>query len=108
MLAWLVIISLIVLVPATIASRLLASQVYRYMAQHHPTVWKDLNTPSNSTQNSPFFSRRGSFLLKHQYKKLNDPILERKAYWAFIAFQVMLGSLIILTLSAFSYEFLVS
>lgn len=108
MLAWLVIGSLFVLVPATIASRLLASQVYRYVETHYPELWKELNTPSNPEKFSPFFSQRGSFLMKHQYKKLNDPVLDRKAKYALLAFQLMLGALIILVLSASSHEFLVS
>ena len=104
--AWLVIISFIVLVPATIASRIFANQVYRYIKQHYPELWTSINTPNSPAEYAPFFSKRGSFLLKHEYKRLKDKKLNLKAQWAILSFQIMLGSLVIMLLSALSYEFL--
>ncbi|MBK8452789.1 MAG: hypothetical protein WAQ53_08840 [Thiofilum sp.] len=106
MLAWLVMISVVVLVFSAVLSRVTANQVYRYVEKHYSELWQTINTPTTPAQHSPFFSKRGAFILKHEYKKLADPILNKKAFFALISFQLMLGSLIILILSALSYEFL--
>ncbi|WP_020559067.1 hypothetical protein [Thiofilum flexile] len=104
MLAWLVLISLMVLIPSVVLSRIAASQVYRYVEKNYPELWKSMNTPTTATQYSAFFSKRGSFILKHEYKKLNDAVLNKKARLAMISFQMMLGSLVILIVATLTYE----
>lgn len=73
MLAWLVISSFIILVPSTVLSRIAANQVYRYVEKNYPDFWQVLNIPTTPAQHSPFFSKRGAFILKHEYKKISRP-----------------------------------